>query len=232
MKYSNPLKKIAYSLILMLIGLPAFAQNIVNTDDIRDMVNYNIVPTFQKTNVEGTPYISDDFTTGSFELYSGAKTEDLTLNYNIYENRVEIYDDGQVYAVATSDIRQFRIEVDGKEHVFKKGFESRRLEPNQFVEVVVEGPMSFLVKHEVNFSENSSSGYGSATKENVYSQNQRYYFQKDGEMHALRRLKSRRIAKYFDGDKQVNAYIKKNNLDLSNPADIAKAVEKYNSINS
>ncbi|MGN8226344.1 hypothetical protein [Gracilimonas sp. BCB1] len=229
---SKQIKSTLLFTLAALFALPLSAQTNVTTDDIREMVSFNLIPTFQTTNVKGNPYIADNFVTGSFELYSGAKTENLEMNYNIYENRIEIVDGNQVYAVSADDVKEFVVKLNGEERVYRKGFESRRLDANHFVEVKADGAMSFLVKQEVNYSENSSAGYGSASKEEVYSKNKRYYIEKDGEVHELRRLRHRRVVKHFEGNKQVNNYIKENDLDLSNPDHINKAVKKYNEITS
>ncbi|WP_421774031.1 hypothetical protein [Gracilimonas sp.] len=229
---SKQIKSTLLFTLAALFALPLSAQSNVTTDDIREMVSYNLIPTFQTTNVKGNPYIADNFVMGSFELYSGAKTENLEMNYNIYENRLEIVDGNQVYAVSADDVKEFVVKLNGEERIYRKGFESRRLDANQFVEVKTDGAMSFLVKQEVNYSENSSAGYGSASKEEVYSKSKRYYIEKDGEVHELRRLRHRRVVKHFDGNKQVSTYIKENNLDLSNPDHIKKAVKKYNEITS
>lgn len=232
MTLSKQIKSTLLFTLAALFALPLFAQTKVTTDDIQEMVSYNLIPTFQTTNVKGNPYIADNFLMGSFELYSGATTENLEMNYNIHENRIEIVDGNQVYAVSADDVKQFVVEMNGEERVYKKGFESRRLDANQFVEVKADGAMSFLIKHEVNYSENSSAGYGSASKEEVYAKNKRYYLKKGGEVHELRRLRHRRVVKHFNDNKQVNNYIKENNLDLSNPDHIEKAVVKYNEITS
>lgn len=166
---SKQIKSTLLFTLAALFALPLSAQTNVTTDDIREMVSFNLIPTFQTTNVKGNPYIADNFVTGSFELYSGAKTENLEMNYNIYENRIEIVDGNQVYAVSADDVKEFVVKLNGEERVYRKGFESRRLDANHFVEVKADGAMSFLVKQEVNYSENSSAGYGSASKEEVYS---------------------------------------------------------------
>ena len=80
MKSSKRFEKIFLFVLATLIALPLSAQNIVTTDDIKDMVNYNIVPTFQKTNVKGTPYIAENFVTGS-EFSPYVTTIGLMINF-------------------------------------------------------------------------------------------------------------------------------------------------------
>lgn len=230
----NNFKNIAFLLILTLIALPAkmAAQDRVDENDIADMVERNVVPTIQKTEVSGSPYISEDFTNGSFEVFSGRYANAEYMNFNIYENRLEYKSGDQTYGVEMSNIRQFTLEQNGKEKLFKRGFDSKRLDGDEFVEVAAEGSLSFLIKHEVNYSENVSSGYGSATKQASYSHNERYYFKQGDEVSYERKLNNRRVMRYFDGNKKVERFIKDNSLDMSNPADVAMAVRKFNEVNS
>lgn len=228
-------KEISISLVLLFMIFPAYvaSQDRIDENDIKDMVNRNVVPTFQKTEISGSPYVSEDFTEGSFELYSGSYATGLNMNYNLYEERIEYIAGSETYAVDPSNIRQFTLKIDGEEHTFKRGFESRRLEGDKFVEVAAEGPVTFLIKHEVSFSENASSGYGSATKQASYSKNERYYFKKGDEVSNVRRLNNRRVMRYFGSNKkEVETFVKQNDLDMSDPSDVAKAVNKFNELRS
>ncbi|MDZ7807924.1 MAG: hypothetical protein U5K71_12535 [Gracilimonas sp.] len=223
-------KKLSISLVLLLMILPTYvaSQDRIDENDIKDMVNRNVVPTFQKTEVSGSPYVSEDFTEGSFELYSGSYASGLNMNYNLYEEGIEYIAGSETYAVDPANIRQFILKIDGEKRTFKRGFESRRLEGDKFVEVAAEGPVNFLIKHEVSFNENVSSGYGSATKQASYSKNERYYFQKGDEVSNIRRLNNRRVMRYLDGNKEVEKFIDQNDLDMSDPYDVAVAVRKFN----
>ncbi len=53
-----------------------------------------------------------------------------------------------------------------------------------------------------------------------------------GVMRSIRRLNNRRGMNYFEGDKKVENFIEQNDLDMSDPDDVAKAVRKYNELRS
>lgn len=228
------MNKFSTTLVILIIGFSfsVTAQDRVNENDIDDMVQRNVIPTIKKTEISGSPYILDEFTKGSFEVYSGRYADALYMNFNIYESRLEYKTGNQTYGVELSNIRQFKLEVDGKERLFKRGFDSRRLDGNEFVEVAAEGPLTFLIKHEVSYNENASSSYGSATQQASFSRNERYYFKKGEEVLDIRRLNKRRVMRYFNGNNEVERYIDENGLDMSNPSDVAKAVSKFNELNS
>lgn len=232
--FALTIRSVIFTLIIMITMIlqPLLAQDELDRNDMIDMIERNVVPTVQKIEVSGTPYFSENFLKGYFELFNGSRTKELILNYNIYENRLEYRDAGQTYAVSPNSVRHFRIEDNGETYVFKKGFESRRLGADEFVEVATEGAISFLIKHEVSFNENSSSGYGSATKKSAYSKNKRFYFKKNGDVIYLKKLNNRQVLRHFDGNQEVENYIKENNLSMSDPEHLEKAVKKYNSVKS
>lgn len=229
---THKILSITLALVLMALSASITAQDRVDENDIVDMIERNVVPTIQKTEVSGSPYITEDFTNGSFEVFSGRYADAEYMNFNIYENRIEYISGDRTYGVDMSNIRQFKLEVSGKEKLFRRGFDSKRLDGNEFVEVAADGALSFLIKHEVNFSENVSSGYGSATKQASYTHNERYYFKHGDDVSYERKLNNRRVMRYFDGNKEVERFIKDNGLDMSEPADVAKAVSKFNEVNS
>lgn len=231
---SNKLNLVILSVLMITIGVtPAsvLAQDQVDENDIVDMVERNVVPTIKKTEISGTPYVTDDFTSGSFEVYSGRYANAEYMNFNIYEERLEYRSGNQTYGVDLANIRQFKLSVDGTERLYKRGYDSRRLDGDEFVEVAAEGPLTFLIKYEVNFNENASSGYGSATKQASFSKNERYYFKEGDKVSNVRRLNERRVMRYFEGSNTIETFIDQNNLDLSNPRDVAKAVAKFNELN-
>lgn len=233
MKFANNFMLILLGLLWVLL-IPDFGagQDRIDENDIKDMVQRNIVPTVKKTEVKGSPYFSEDFTKGSFELYSGRFASDLNMNYNIYEKRIEYKTNNNTYAIDPAGIRQFTLTWNDHVYTFKRGFESRRLSGDEFVEVVEEGVITFLIKHEVSFNENSSSSYGSATKNASYTRNERYYFLNEDEISYQRKINHRRVMRNFNGDKSTERFIQKNNLDMSNPEDVAKAVRRFNELDS
>lgn len=227
----NTVKKISIALIFLLMVSPSFtaAQDRIDERQMEDMIERNLIPTIQKTEVSGTPYVSEDFTEGSFELYSGRYATGLEMNYNVYEQRIEYKtDDNETYAIDPSGIRHFTLRINGKDYTFKRGFESKRLDGDEFVKVAAEGPLSFLIKYESNFDENAGTGYGSATKQASYTMSERYYFKRGDEVSNIRRLNKRRVMRYFDGNSEVENFIDQNDLDMSDPKDVAIAVRKYN----
>ena len=218
--------------LLFLTPITSNAQNHSQNDDIASFFSqYSgnvILPSFKKTNIVGTPYFTKDFTKGSLVLYTKGKIDGLSMNFNAYENTIEYKHDDKYYALPSEDIKQFTLIVDGQKYHFKRGYESRKLNAEDFVEVAAEGKVTFLIKHEVSYHQSQNTSYGSTSKENIYRNNNRYYFKKGDSITYLKKLNKRKVLRFFDNSQFLQEFIDSNNLDLSDEKDVKKIVTEYN----
>lgn len=202
----------------------------ISKEDIQDMVQRNIVPIIEKTETTGSPYLYEAFLNGIVTLENERNTEPVLMNYNVYENRVDYSDGENIYAINGNNILEFTFTSNQTSSVFKKGFNSRRLNEDEFVEILVDGDTKLLLKHEVSFQENLAT-YGSATQKDEYLNNQRYYVNESGNTKDIRRLRERNVLRSIDSNRELmEEYVKSNNLDLSNLEDIIKFFQHYNQL--
>jgi hypothetical protein len=203
----------------------------IDRNDLNDLATSSVVP--KKTNTEtiGNPYIFDRYIQGTITLANGSKTDVLYMNFNVHENRLEYQDNDQIMAIDFGRVTSFEFYDMDKIRLFKKGYSSKGLEPNEFVEVYGSGKASLLIKHEVSLQENMPS-YGTATETEEYIDDEVYYIHNDGETSKLRRLKERFVLRELDNTKPVEKYIDQLNLDLSNVDHVAQFINFYNKENS
>ncbi len=190
----------------------------------------NVIPETRTTETIGTPYLLDDFQNGVVTLQDGNVTETLTMNFNVYENRVEYADGQSILAFLGDEITSFEI-FDGPNILtFKKGFEARGLEKHEFVQVLSEGPSLGLLKHDITFQQNVPT-YGSATQRDEFITNMRLFFYENGETERIRRISERGISGSLNANRnELRNFITDNNLDLDNPYDLRQLFEFYNQI--
>lgn len=222
----------AFSLLLpafILFPGISHAQSEISKEDLRDMAR-NVIPVTRSTETIGTPYLFDDFQTGTVTLNDGNVTEALSMNFNVYENRVEYADGQSILAFLGEEITSFEI-YDGPNLMqFQKGFEARGLDKDEFVQVLSEGPAIGLLKHEVNFQQDVAM-YGSATQRDEYVSNMRLFIYEDGNVERIRRMNERGITRAMDADRgELRNFISENNLDLDNPYHLRQLFEFYNQI--
>lgn len=220
-------------LIILLTSTVIFAQTSqedITSEDLRNIVRHNVIEGVQKTEVIGSPYLFEDFEDGTITLVDGKNTANLQLNFNIYENRVEFSDAESIIAVDNRMVDRFAFNNTGNGMEFAKGFDSRRLDNTDFVQVLVDGPVMLLKKYEVSFQENVAT-YGTATQKDEYISNERYYIHEDGETRYLRNLSERQILRTLNNHRdELETYISENNIDTENTDHLARLLRHYQEI--
>jgi hypothetical protein len=228
------LKRLLFlTLISFLTITGTFAQTNeeqLTTEDLRDIIRYNVIKDVQTTEVIGSPYLLDNFEDGTITLADGKNTANLKLNFNVYENRVEFSDAGNIIAVDNNMVDKFVFSNSGNEMVFAKGYSSRRLEHSDYVQVLVDGPVKLLKKYEVSFQENLAT-YGTATQKDEYISDERFFIYEDGETNRLRNLSERQVLRTLnDHQDELESFIEENNLNTENIEHLAMLMQYYNEI--
>lgn len=224
------------TLLILLILLPsfavvdAFAQIEITKEDIKDIIQRNVVLETRSVDVKGSPYFHDSFKDGVVTLFNNSKTETLSMNFNVYENRIEYSDGNTILAIDGSQIKEFTFTENGATQTFRKGFSASGLDETEFVHVMVDGNAKLLIKNEVSYQQDISS-YGVATQQDEYISNQRIYFHINGETDRVRRMRERSVLRSFDQHRdRLEAYTDQNGLDLSELNDVKRLFEYYNSL--
>jgi hypothetical protein len=221
---------LVFTIVFVITAFGQTSQEEITTEDLRNIVRHDVIEGVQATEVIGSPYLFDDFEEGMITLVDGKNTANLQLNFNIYENRVEFADQGSIIAVNNEMVDKFIFNNSGSEMVFAKGFDSRRLNDSDFVQVIGDGPVKFLKKYEVSFQENVAT-YGTATQKDEYISNERYYIHEDGETSRLRNLSERQLLRTLnDHQDELESFIDENSLDIEKLDHLAKLIQYYNEI--
>jgi len=220
-------------LISLLTSTVIFAQTSqeeITSEDLRNLVRHDVIEGVQTTEVIGSPYLFNNFEEGVITLVDGKNTANLQLNFNIYENRVEFSDAGSIIAVDNKMVDRFAFNNTDNGMEFAKGYNSRRLDNTDFVQVLVDGQVQLLKKYEVSFQENIAT-YGTATQKDEYISNERYYIHEDGETNHLRNLSERQVLRALNDQRdELETYIGENDIDTTNLEHLAKLIQHYNEI--
>jgi len=203
----------------------------ISSSDMRNMLDSNQIPLHRATNVEGSPYMFDEFYEGVVELTNGQTTEPLQIRYNTHEQSIDFMSGNLAFNVEGENIESFHFTANGKEYKFIKGYDASRLSEDDFVEVVVDGEVKFLARHHTAFFEDSAS-YGSATKNNIYRSDVTYYVKVgDKSPERLRSLNKRRVMNNIDRfEDELEQYADQNNIDFSDKEDVARLIRYCNTL--
>lgn len=203
----------------------------ITTQDMRDLINTNRIPVSQATETTGTPYLFDSFYEGTIVLENGKTTNVLPIRYNAYEQTLEFKDGESAFKMDPNSIIEFEIHVDNNIHTFRKGFDSSRLSEGEFVRLIIDDQVKFMVKHTVSFQQGVAS-YGSATQQDEYIPNVTYYIKVgNDDVNRIRSLSKRRIMRNIDHfENEIDEFTDNNNIDFSDLNDIEKLLRHYNSL--
>src|SRR6056297_217707 len=220
-------------LISLLTSTVIFAQTSqeeITSEDLRNLVRHDVIEGVQTTEVIGSPYLFNNFEEGVITLVDGKNTANLQLNFNIYENRVEFSDAGSIIAVDNKMVDRFAFNNTDNGMEFAKGYNSRRLDNTDFVQVLVDGQVQLLKKYEVSFQENIAT-YGTATQKDEYISNERYYIHEDGETSRLRNLSERQLFRTLNDHRdELETYIGENDIDTENTDHLVRLLRHYQEI--
>lgn len=204
--------------------------NEISREELRGMLERNIVPSLRAVETVGTPYIHEEFAPGRLTFINERVTESLLINFNAYQNRIEFRDGNNILAVPGENVNAFFFKNDDKPILFKKGFSARGLDENDFVQIMAEGDITFIKKYDISFQENVAS-YGVATQRDEYISNERYYIVVDGEVNRIRRLTDRAITSKPDAfESEMEAFKRERRPDLSSEMGAALYFNHYNQL--
>lgn len=217
---------------MALSGAQAVAQTTeVTQEEIRDMMeNRTVLVVQRETETIGSPYLYEGFRTGKITLHNGRQTEELSMNFNIYENRVEYADGSTILAIPSDGIEEFTFTSNGESLTFKKGFSAGGLDPDEFVLVLSEGDVTALYKYEKNFQE-AVATYGTAVQRDEYIDNTRLYIHTNGETDRMRRVNERNLIRTLNSHQdEMRSYFESQNLNVDSPRDLRRFFNHYNQL--
>ena len=222
MKKLSFIKAVAILYFLTVYALTSFSQTV-----------YDISGTNWKekkyVEVNGSPFLSDKWGKGIISLGGNRTVNGLELKLDLIDGSI-LYKNaaGQIMELA-EPVAEFKIEYGEKERLFRSGYKlARDNTKNPYLEVLSDGNVKFLKRTaKVIFEEKDYSG---KTSKNI-NEKISYYIVKDG-VNAIpvnRDIKSIATA-IGDKEEELKTFVKANNLNLKEDADILKLFEYYHNI--
>lgn len=207
------------------------ANDEVTRNEIREMVNTNRIPIRQETETSGSPYLFDEFMDGAVVLANRKTTDVLPIRYNSYKQTIEFRDGNSAFEMSSDQVNAFEMYLDDTVYKFTKGYDARRLSNDEFVRLIIDENVKYMVKHSTSFQEAVAS-YGSATQQDKYTSNESYYIKvEDGNVNRVRSLSKRRVMRNIDShEDKVRDFADENNINFSDADDVEDLLLHYNSL--
>lgn len=199
-----------------------FKTNKLSEEDSRGILNSN--------NIEGSPYLEDDFINGSVYTTSSTEYKDIPLRYNIYNDQLEFKtDDNTVQALATPEILE-SVEFGKYKLVYAPYLAAKKIKRGFFV-VLVDGNTSLYSKPRIRFKEPSKpSGYKEAEPAKFIKSPNEYYIRIGTSQAQLVSNKKDLYKIFHDHQKQIETFIKKHKIKANKPEALQKLIQYYNTL--
>lgn len=185
---------------------------------------------FTESDIEGSPFLSDDFIKGTVYTTSKTKYMDLPLRYNAYNDQLEFKTpDGQLQTMSEPEIVE-KIEFGEYNMVYLSYFNAKKIHHGFFI-VMVEGKVSLYSRYEIIFKKaDKPAAYQEAEPASFIKKPACYYFRIGLEQAKKVDNKKELIAIFPDHNNEIETFIKENKVKVSKPESLIKLVKYYNSL--
>lgn len=197
--------------------------------------------TVNTTDVEGTPLLYDEFKNGRFLFSSSEQSEVVPINYDMEQNEILFKKDGQIMILQKSNIEGFTFELprdfDSSQDIQEVYTLKLNDEEFGFTEATPvqalysqNGAVALFALHKVKFVRGNRQDPFSGKITNRYKNETEYFLKTaDNEVHKLRRLRAKDIINAIgdDSKKELNRFIKQNDLDEKAEKDLVKLLAYY-----
>ncbi len=184
-------------------------------------VNGRPVLELKYTNIEGSPYLTDEWSVGFVKAPNGKKYEFTRVRYDAYADELE-YDQAGKHFRLGSEITAFSC-GDG---TFQNGFPAIENQTQRsFYQILFDGKVKFLKRIAVRIY--TEKQYGSATELKKFMKEETYFLFKNNTISSFKKDKKTLFAVLGDKETLLDSFIKEQKLKLSKTEDVIKVLEKY-----
>jgi len=228
--------------LLLFIVCAAQAQRVIDitghdidatrTEQLSGIVGGTIFPGDKYIKIkEGSPYLYDDWCTGTLVLGSGIAYQNLQLKLDVLNHEVHYKDARDQEMILTTPLKEIILHAGGLDARTlipgKPWVETDKKLADSWLQVLVNDTVSLMLDVRKKLTE--TQGYNSATAEQTINDSYIYFLQKGGHLNRFTKW-SQLLDLLADKQKQVARYAKENDLTGEAPLEYAQLVAYYNKL--
>ncbi len=180
------------------------------------------------TDVEGSPYLRETWTSGVVKAKSNRKNYDIPkLRYDAHKDELEYDQAGSLFRFSAENVAEFTL-IEG---TFRAGFPAvGSLTPKNFYQVLYDGEKNKLLKR-IYVGIQTEKPYNSATIIKRFVKEESLYLLKNNvEMRRFKKDKKSFFEIITDKQPEMEAFMKEQKIKFSKEDDLIRLLEKYESI--
>ena len=213
------------TIIASLLGIICLT-TVVQAQFMQD-INGRVVTEQTYTNVEGSPYMIEDFNKGILTMAKGNQVYDgIPMRYDAYKDELEYEKDGKHYRLGP-EITSFSIPTGDALYEFQRDFPAvGDLTENSFYQVLYDGTTKLLKHYGKRMREEKA--YNSATATKRFDGTEQLFVLKGGKMNPIKKNDKKELLSLLSDEKNLMNYIiKEEQLDFKSEKDMVKLLEEY-----
>lgn len=226
---SNYMKKtvLFLSLICLFVGIDQANAQFIHEKDFKPVM------TKSYTDVDGTPYLNDDWAPGNVKLVNGVTNKaPMQLKYNLVDDVLLFKDEksGEELEFVTPP-REFVLNPTntGKGIIYRNGYSNiPGCTPASYFEVIGDGKTQLIKKNQKIVYE--TQNIGSATKVRSFLEKTKYFLVINGNAVAVKTDKKSILTALGDKQQQLVEYIKTNNVNFKSDEQLGKLINYFNTL--
>jgi hypothetical protein len=225
----SPSKKLALILCVLpniLLAQSAFVD--VPVSDFMNRVNKNNQLEFNQPDIEGTPYLNEEFIDGAIYYDGKYRIPSIPLRVNLYNDAMEYKDKNTILAVAKPE-RIDKIIIDDQTFIYLK--KKNKSEVSGYVRKWNESFPSVISKMQVKFMpKEEPRPFEEAEPDRFVRQNDKHYLLfADGEISEIKLVK-KLIKLLGDHQNELTDFSKEKKVSKNDAEELSKLLDYYHSL--
>ncbi|RYE27278.1 MAG: hypothetical protein EOP45_01785 [Sphingobacteriaceae bacterium] len=229
------MKNYLYIFSILFLGIVFFTPISSKAQFLSDQVTGRPITAKSYTDIQGSPYLNDNWSKGIVKLNNGETYKDnLYLKYNLLNDELYFKGKNDETLAFVNGVKEFTINTNDKDGTlqethYKNGFKNiPGYTDNTNFEVLAEGTVTLIKKVSVFISETKE--FNSAVTNKKFEQNSKYFILIGTTGKQIKNDKNSVLKILPDKQSEVESYIKKNNLKFKTDEDLSQTVKYYNSL--
>ncbi len=211
----------------LLASISLFAQNFRVTLPVGQN---KIVITDSRPNLDGSPYLFEDWRNGSIYMNNGDTIVSIMLRYNVYKDEMQFQNEDKIYTIGSPE-NIARIILDNQTFVYLN-YEEEGKPKKGYFEVLSQGTTCLLQRHfPTILAANFNVALNSGNKNDQLSLKKKFYLKKEALVVEIDKKGKNYVSAFDLKGKDIQKFAKDNDLSFKKDEDLIQITKFANSLN-